>query len=60
MLQSVWVSCPACWEKVALEVDLTAGSAEYYEDCPVCCQPMLVSVRVGENPEEFSVVVEGE
>ena len=54
------VQCPSCWEAIELEVDVSAGSAEYAEDCAVCCRPMLVKVRVGEDGEDFSVEVEAE
>ena len=43
------VQCPYCWELVGLQVDASAGSADYTEDCPVCCQPMLVAVRVADD-----------
>lgn len=43
------VQCPYCWEVVAIEVDASAGSARYTEDCPVCCQPMTVSLHVADD-----------
>ena len=42
----VEVTCPYCGESLELVVDASAGSAEYVEDCAVCCQPMQVSVEV--------------
>lgn len=60
MLESVTVTCPACWEEIELEVDLSAGSAVYVEDCSVCCRPMTVRVSVGEVGGDFSVDVTGE
>lgn len=47
MIEQARAQCPYCWEVIALEVDCSAGDAEYTEDCPVCCQPMLVAVRAG-------------
>lgn len=39
--------CSACGEEIVVPVDLTAGeSQEYVEDCPVCCRPHLLHVRV--------------
>lgn len=43
------VTCPYCGEPIELVVDAPAGSAEYVEDCPVCCQPMQVSVTVDDG-----------
>lgn len=39
-------TCPYCWETIVLELDLSAGSQSYTEDCPVCCQPLLVRLVV--------------
>ncbi len=60
MLEDATVTCPACWEEIVLELDLSAGSAVYTEDCPVCCQPMLVRLSVDEDSGEFTVSVEPE
>jgi transcription elongation factor Elf1 len=38
--------CPYCGEPIVLELDLSAGSQVYTEDCAVCCQPMRVALDV--------------
>jgi DNA-directed RNA polymerase subunit RPC12/RpoP len=39
--------CSACGEEIVVPVDLTAGEEqEYVEDCPVCCRPHVLLVRV--------------
>ncbi len=58
MLEDALVTCPYCWETVELSLDLSAGSQTYTEDCPVCCQPMTVHLRV--DNDNFSVEVEAE
>ena len=45
------VSCPYCGEPVELQVDASAGSARYVEDCQVCCQPMEVALSVDAEGE---------
>ena len=60
MLEEAEVTCPCCWETIALELDLSAGSQVYTEDCPVCCRPMTVRLRVNEDGEGFEVDVEAE
>jgi hypothetical protein len=67
MLEEAEVTCPCCWETVVLDVDLSAGSQTYTEDCPVCCRPMTVRLRVafdededGEGTARFEVDVEPE
>lgn len=59
MLEEVTVTCPACWEEIVLEVDLSGGSAEYAEDCPVCCRPMTVRLSVHAD-DRFAVDVVAE
>ena len=41
--------CPYCGEPIQLQVDVSAGSQNYIEDCQVCCQPFQVSVSVEEG-----------
>jgi hypothetical protein len=40
------VQCPYCGEQFETLVDLSAGSANYIEDCQVCCQPIELSLEV--------------
>lgn len=61
MLEEVTVTCPACWEEIVLDIDLSAGDQqEYSEDCSVCCRPMTVRVTVSEDGERCTVDVEPE
>lgn len=52
-------TCPYCWETIVLELDLSAGSQRYTEDCSVCCQPFLVRLEVA-GSGEYVVEVERE
>jgi Cysteine-rich CPXCG len=42
----VAILCPYCWERYETEVDLSAGSCSYVEDCRVCCQPIQLTCDV--------------
>ncbi len=42
----VVLQCPYCAESYETQVDLTAGSFSYIEDCQVCCQPIELSIEV--------------
>ena len=44
----VTVQCPYCAEQYETQVDLTAGSFVYVEDCQVCCQPIELYVEVND------------
>lgn len=44
--------CSACGEEIVIPIDLSQGrDQEYVEDCPVCCRPHLIRVRVEEDGE---------
>lgn len=51
--------CPYCGEAISLALDLSAGSAVYTEDCPVCCQPIRVALTVAPDGD-YLVDVERE
>jgi hypothetical protein len=38
--------CPYCGEAISLLIDTSAGDQRYTEDCPVCCQPMVVEAEI--------------
>lgn len=48
MIERCTVRCPYCGEQFETVVDCSAGSQSYFEDCYVCCRPIL-----------FETVVEG-
>jgi hypothetical protein len=44
--------CDSCGEEIVVEIDPTAGEEqEYVEDCPVCCRPHVLHVRIGPQGE---------
>lgn len=49
MTEEAEATCPYCWETITLDLDLSAGSQMYTEDCPVCCQPLLVRLSVADD-----------
>lgn len=55
MIESVIICCPYCGEAFESQVDTSAGSQRYVEDCAVCCRPIEVAVQVGEDGELLGV-----
>ena len=51
MQDSLSIECPHCGESFSLALDASEGSAEFTVDCEVCCRPMTVSIRIGEDGE---------
>ena len=47
MIEDVSAVCPYCGEECSLEIDMTAGKKQDYEqDCSVCCRPWVVTVTM--------------
>ncbi|MCW8885721.1 MAG: CPXCG motif-containing cysteine-rich protein [Motiliproteus sp.] len=45
MLEEVEVCCPYCGEGFSTAVDCSLEQQSYYEDCQVCCAPILFQVN---------------
>lgn len=55
MPEEISLQCPWCGERFRTVADTSAGSAEYVEDCPVCCQPIRIGfdATAGGEPESL-------
>jgi hypothetical protein len=51
MLTERHIHCPWCGEGFDAFVDLSYGESEYTEDCPVCCRPINLSLRLDDEGE---------
>jgi cysteine-rich CPXCG protein len=52
----VVVCCPYCAEQYETQVDLSAGSFTYVEDCQICCQPIELFVEVDATGRLHAVI----
>lgn len=55
MTETIAIQCPYCGESYETVVDLSAGSQRYIEDCAVCCRPIEIALRVGDDGELVEV-----
>ncbi len=49
MLDILSVHCHYCGERFEALVDASAGDAHYVEDCPVCCRPIELHLRLDDE-----------
>lgn len=49
MLDSIFLNCPFCGERFEALADASEGEADYIEDCPVCCRPISLHLRTGDD-----------
>ena len=33
-------TCPYCWERISMVLDNSEETADYIEDCEICCRPI--------------------
>ena len=45
------IHCPYCGEIIAVLIDCSCGSQQYYEDCSVCCAPILFTTTIDASGE---------
>ena len=55
MIETVLIHCPYCGESFETVADLSAGSLRYTEDCAVCCRPIEIDVKVGDDGELLEI-----
>lgn len=49
--RETFILCPYCGEILDVLVDGSSGAQSYYEDCPVCCAPILFILTEDESGE---------
>ena len=55
MTELIAIDCPYCGERFSTQVDASAGSQHYVEDCAVCCRPIEIAIDVGDDGELLAV-----
>lgn len=45
-LEQLTLTCPYCGEKIDTLIEVSSETQEYYEDCSVCCSPILFSLKI--------------
>lgn len=53
LLQEHQIGCPYCGETITLLIDCSQEAQDYVEDCHVCCQPIVLDVRVLDEDSVF-------
>jgi len=48
-LEIVDVQCPYCGKSIELAVERAMAGESYGEDCPACCRPMVIEVRIDDS-----------
>jgi transcription elongation factor Elf1 len=54
------VACPYCGESFVSVLDGSAGNQSYYEDCEICCRPILFQTEVDSDGNLLGVTTHRE
>ncbi len=57
MYRTETISCPYCGELQDTDVDGSGGDQSYWQDCQVCCAPILFELTVSPYTGEFALYV---
>lgn len=50
MRDEVTYVCSHCGEEIVIPIDVSAGHhQDYTEDCPICCEPMVIHLDLTDN-----------
>ena len=60
MNEEIAVACPYCGESQIIEPEPYDSAMEYVEDCHVCCQPIVFTVRYSRKGSQVSARRENE
>lgn len=44
MQEEYTFTCPHCWQRISVLVDLSIEEQAYVEDCEVCCRPIQFDI----------------
>ena len=48
-MEEHFFTCPYCWQRISMLLDLSVPEQVYVEDCEVCCRPIEVRYAVEED-----------
>jgi hypothetical protein len=49
--QEIFINCPYCGESIDILIDNSSEPQSYYEDCSVCCSPILFILTENDHGE---------
>lgn len=55
LLEEYAIDCPYCGESLIVNVDCSAGSNDFIEDCAVCCRPIELHAEVDGDGQLLSL-----
>lgn len=54
------ISCPHCGHHIAITLDASNGSQNFYDDCPACCHTIHLNMMVDELHDTVDLQVDAD
>lgn len=54
------ISCPHCGQRITIALDLSAGSQEFYDDCPACCNAIHLNMQIDTQHRTVNLFVDAD
>ncbi|WP_087025465.1 CPXCG motif-containing cysteine-rich protein [Thaumasiovibrio subtropicus] len=54
------VTCPHCGYSIRMTLDASAGSQDFYDDCPSCCNAIHLHLTVNEAQRSIQLFVDAD
>lgn len=55
MLEEETLNCPYCGAYLQILLDISGGDQHYFEDCQVCCRPILIHLVIDEDSGTYRI-----
>ncbi|MCE9678497.1 CPXCG motif-containing cysteine-rich protein [Shewanella sp. AS1] len=54
------LSCPHCGHDQHINIDLSNGDQEYYDDCSACCNPIHIRAHIDEQHHKVELYIDAD
>lgn len=54
------ITCPHCGHHTHIEIDVSNGDQNYYDECTNCCQELHLTTHVDEANHKLNVTVDAD
>ncbi|WP_413111478.1 CPXCG motif-containing cysteine-rich protein [Thaumasiovibrio sp. DFM-14] len=54
------IICPHCGHMIKMTLDVSAGSQDFYDDCPACCNAIHLQLNIDEASQSIQLFVDAD
>ncbi|ABO23901.1 CPXCG motif-containing cysteine-rich protein [Shewanella loihica] len=54
------ICCPHCGHHQHINLDISCGDQDYYDDCRVCCNPIHFRTHIDDSRQKIEVYVDSD